>query len=215
MSRSVSEIRVSDGRNWSSRFQPGLQLLMANNTRLLNDWPAVIEHRKVRNAANVEPRRELRMAFRINLQNHGLTRHVCSSARDLGSRHSAGSAPGCPEVNQHGNAGLAQNFVEELRIGFQGFTYWRQRRLAGSATSGVRQVSCWNTVLASAILTSSNCRHTSSPRRCIAGLVPSPSFIKCFSSRKVAPLGQIYPGEIAGLPTDTMLHGIVSTSSSA
>src|SRR5580658_9024126 len=121
---------------------------MVDDPRLLNDWLPRIEHREIRYASNIEARRQFRMTLGVDLENHRLPGHICGRACHLGSRHSARSAPGGPEVNQHGYAGLAQNFVEELSIGFQGLIHRRQRRLAGSAMSGVCQVSSWNAVLA-------------------------------------------------------------------
>jgi hypothetical protein len=160
---------------------------MVDQSSLLNDWTSGIEDCEVWNAANVESRRQVGVAFGVNLENHGLACHVRGSSRHLRSRHAAGSAPGCPKVNQHRNPGIAENLVEELRIGFQGFIYRGQGSLAGSAMSGIRQMSGWNTVFTSATLAGSNHRHTIAPSlRRRAKIRPTPSFIKCSYRTKVA-----------------------------
>ena len=92
---------------------------MINYARLLLYEAASGEDSEIGNSLHSVARRQLRITLRVDLQHNGSSCHLCSRTFNFGSRHVAGSAPGSPEVYQHRNASIANNFVELPRIDFQ------------------------------------------------------------------------------------------------
>lgn len=69
---------------WSRALEPALHLIMIDQAGLLHDRFARGEDGKVRNAADVEARRELRMTFRVYLYYYCFPGHVFGSLCDFG-----------------------------------------------------------------------------------------------------------------------------------
>jgi hypothetical protein len=104
--------------------------------------------------------RQLRVFFRINFDYDGATPHLSRSPGDLRRSHSAGSAPRRPEIYQHGDASILDNFIELFSIDIERFVHWRQRRLTYPATAGIRKMSRGHAVLGCAIFTDTNHWHS-------------------------------------------------------
>jgi hypothetical protein len=103
--------------------------------------------------------RQLRVLFCINFNYDGATPHVGRSPGDLRRGNSTWAAPCRPEIYQHWDARILDNFVELLRIDIQRFVNRRQRRLTHSASSRISKMSRGHAVLGSAILTDANQWH--------------------------------------------------------
>src|SRR5262245_2546293 len=129
---------------------------MVYHPRLLNHGTALVEDRKIGNAAHVESGRELGMAVRVHLDDHGLAGHVRGRAGNLRRCHLTGRAPFRPEVDQYGNARVLHDVVELLRVNLERFVHRRQRSLARAAAAAIGQVVCRGAVLAPASFANSN-----------------------------------------------------------
>src|SRR6267154_2909571 len=113
--KDVAAHELSGG--WRSRrFQPGFHLIVADQSRLLRYRMTLAENNEVWNASHVESCRHFWIAFRINLHDHCSSGHICGRTLNFRRRHSAWSTPGSPEIHQHGDPGVLNNFVEYLRI---------------------------------------------------------------------------------------------------
>jgi hypothetical protein len=93
---------------------------MINCARLLHHGSPSAEDNQVWDATHVEPSRQFRIAFRVDLYDDRLPGHIGSRARHLRCRHPAGSAPFSPKVREHRNTGILDDFVERFTINFQG-----------------------------------------------------------------------------------------------
>src|SRR6516164_637489 len=129
---------------------------MVDHARLLLHQPPSGKDSKVGNSTHLVASGQLRIALRIDLQHNGPSCHVYSGTLHFGSCHAARPAPGRPEVDQHGNAGLANDFVELLRIDFQRLVYRRYRSLARAAAAGISQMFGGYPVLSSTDVAGSN-----------------------------------------------------------
>jgi len=103
------------------------------------------EDGEVRNAANVEARRKFRITFRIYLDDDGFARHVFGSFLDLGRSHFARPTPFCPEISEHGNAGILRDLVELFNVNLERFVdrrqaalHWPQRPVSAGWFAGMR-----------------------------------------------------------------------------
>lgn len=77
-------------------------------------------------------------------------------------RRTARSAPGSPKVRQNRNLALANDLIELLFVvDFDGFAYWRQIRLAGTAFAHIGKVLSGNAIGPTASGAISNQRHES------------------------------------------------------
>jgi hypothetical protein len=102
---------------------------------------------------------QLRVLLCINFNYDSAAPHVGRSPGDLRRGNSAWAAPCRPEIYQHWDARVLNNFIELLRIDIQGFVNRRQRRLTHSASSRISKMSRGHAVLGSAIFTDANRRH--------------------------------------------------------
>jgi hypothetical protein len=105
------------------------------------------------------PPRQLRVLFCINLDYDGASPHVGRSPGDLRRSNSTWAAPCSPEIYQHGDARVLNNFIELLRINIKGFVNRRQRRLTHSTTAGISKMLRGHPVLGSAIFADANQGH--------------------------------------------------------
>src|SRR5580700_4450402 len=110
---------------------------MIYQTGLLRDNASVGEDRKVWDSTDVEPSGQFRIALSVNLNDNGPSGHIGSRTRNLWRCHPAGPAPCSPEVHQHGDAGVGNDFVEQLGINFDRFVLRWHRGLASAAATGI------------------------------------------------------------------------------
>ena len=120
-------------------LQPLLHDRARHDAGLLIQQEAAADHGEVGDAADVVLGRDLRMALRVDLQDHGASRHVPRGGLDLGRGHLAGAAPVGPEVDEHGHLRVSRDLAERLRIRFDRPRHRRDRRLAGAAAPLVGQ----------------------------------------------------------------------------
>jgi hypothetical protein len=153
------------GGNRSRAPQPLVHLIMFYHAGLLGHQAAAGENRKVRDAANIEARRECRIFLGIDFQHHSFARHFRRSASHFGSSHAARSAPVCPEIDKHRNGYTLNDFIEQDFVDRQGLGERRQWRFTFSATAGAGQVFRWNTVVLAAMATGANYRQERPPSR--------------------------------------------------
>src|SRR5438445_1411905 len=92
---------------------------MVHYTCLLCDWLSSMENDEVWNAAHIEPSCQCRIKLCINLHDNRSSGHVRGCACNLRRCHPAGTAPGGPEIDQHGNVCVLDNFSEQLWVNFQ------------------------------------------------------------------------------------------------
>ena len=81
---------------------------------------------------------------------YGKAREVPRDFGNMRRRYPARAAPGRPEINEHGNFAVADNFVEFLGSHFHGLCHRRQRCLACPKSSDVLKVFRRNSVRLSA-----------------------------------------------------------------
>jgi hypothetical protein len=136
-----------------------IHLPVIDHTCLLHNRTASIENDEVRDSAHIEPRRQLRMPLRIHFENDGPTYHVGGGLRHLRSRRPARPAPRSPEIHEHGNARILNDFIEETGIGFEWLIQRRQRTLAGAAAAGVGELRRRHTVASSTYSAGSDYGH--------------------------------------------------------
>src|SRR5277367_4797876 len=96
------------------------------------------------------------MSFGVDLDDHRFAGHVLGSARNLRRSCTAGPAPRRPEVDQDRNLSVLNDFVEKHRISRERFRDRGEFRFTGAAAACVGQVSSGDTVLLTALRTSSN-----------------------------------------------------------
>ena len=118
--------KKSSGRCPTRRLQPAFHLIVIHQSRLLHHGPPAGKDREVRDAADLEARGQLRMAFGIDLHHHCLPGHVLRCFRNLRSCHATRAAPGCPEIRQHRDRRLPHNLVELGRVDVQRLIRGRQ-----------------------------------------------------------------------------------------
>jgi len=119
---------------------------------------AVTEYDKVWNALYAETRAEFRVLFGINFQYQGASGHFVRQGFYLGRGHAAGTAPFGPEIDQHRNAGLADDLIEGGGVHVNWLSGWGQGRFTRAATSGVGEVFGCNTIIGATTRTGSNDR---------------------------------------------------------
>src|SRR5215831_12634910 len=91
------------------------------------------EHREIGNTADVVLCCQTREPFRVDLHHNCTPGEVSGGLRHVRRRHTARSAPGCPEIRQNRNVTVANDLVELLFVDFDGFVYCRQLRFAVTA----------------------------------------------------------------------------------
>jgi hypothetical protein len=108
-----------------------------DQSRLLQHDAPVLQHDKVRNTHDVIALRESGPAFGVDFQDDSLPRHIRRDFLNLWSRHSAGTAPGGPEIDQYRNRSFANYVLERF---FVGIDWFRDRVEFGFARAAVPHV---------------------------------------------------------------------------
>ena len=83
------------------------------------------EYGEVRDSLDVVPRSKFREPFRVYLQHDRAASEISRDLCDMRRRHPAGAAPGRPEINEHRNFAVANNFIEFLGIHLYGLCHRR------------------------------------------------------------------------------------------
>lgn len=149
----------SAGSGSRGRVEPCCHLIMAYHPRLLLHEFSVRKDNEVGDAAYVVARGQLGILLGIDFQDYSFTGHLCSSASNFRRGHAAGTTPLRPEINEHGNPGIAQHFVEEERVGCNRFVSRWQGCLACSTTSGVCETRGGDAIPGTALLAALNDGH--------------------------------------------------------
>ncbi len=126
--------------------EPTLHRIGVHKTGLLELKATASEYGEVWYSPDVVPCSKFRETFRVDLQDDGAAREVSRHLCDMRRRSSAGAAPGCPEINEHRNFAVANNFIEFLGIHCYGLCHCRERCLACAASSRVGEVFRRNSV---------------------------------------------------------------------
>lgn len=103
------------------------------------------------------------MRLGVDLEDDSFSSHVLRGTRDLGCSRAARPTPFCPEIHQHGNLSVVEDFVEESRIRCQWFCDGRERGFAGAAPASAGEMPGGNTILLVALSTGSNDWHDGPP----------------------------------------------------
>lgn len=139
-----------------SGFEPGGHLIVAYGAGLFAEKFAFGEDHEVGDAAHVVAGGELGIGVGFYFEYEGLAGGFGGGAGDFGRSGAAGTAPGGPEVNENGDAGFANDFVEESGVGVDGFVDWRERLFAGTAAARVSEVCGGNAIFCAAVRASSD-----------------------------------------------------------
>jgi hypothetical protein len=92
---------------------------------------------------------------------------------DLGSSHTAGSAPVSPEVDEHGDARVLDDLVEELDIGGDRLVDGSEVVFAVAAATGIGKMVGGNAIFLATVRAGSDKGHGgSAPDELDAGLTP-------------------------------------------
>ena len=83
------------------------------------------EYGEVGDASDVVPCGKFREPLGVDLQHDGAAREVLRDLCDMRRRRPAGAAPGRPEINEHRDLAVANNFIEFLGIHFYGLRHCR------------------------------------------------------------------------------------------
>jgi hypothetical protein len=105
--------------------KPTFHRIGVHQTGLLELKATASEYGEVRNSLDVVSRGKFREAFRVDLKHDGSAREVQCDLCNMRRRHPARAAPGRPEINEHGNFAVANNFVEFLGSHFHGLCHRR------------------------------------------------------------------------------------------
>ena len=89
---------------------------MVNQARLLMNYPAAVHDNEIGDAHDIESLGQPRRLFSIDLKYDRTARHFRSNLFHFGSGHSTGSAPGGPEIDEHGNTRATDNLVEQWGV---------------------------------------------------------------------------------------------------
>ena len=111
MARPASHLQFL-GRNRRDRSEPLLQLVMLYQARLLPYDAAAQEDHKIGYTPNIKPRGNSTMFFRVDFQHDGFAGQVGSGAGDFRSSHATRTAPIRPEVHEHGDRDMVNDFIE-------------------------------------------------------------------------------------------------------
>ena len=109
--------RARPAVNFSGRCEPGDELGARDEARLLNDNAPAGEDDEVRDGLDLIPGREVRVRFRVDLQDHGPSRGLGGSPGHLGRSATARGAPSRPEIDEDRDGRVADDLVEERRVG--------------------------------------------------------------------------------------------------
>ena len=119
------------------RAKPRFHLVVAYEAGLLVHELSIVQDEEIGDAANVVAGGQIMVLIGIHFEHDSLPGKVGGGTGDFGGGHAAGSAPISPEIDEHGDAGVLQDLVEERRVGGEGLIDGRQRVLAGAAAACV------------------------------------------------------------------------------
>jgi hypothetical protein len=105
--------------------KPTFHRIGVHQAGLLELKATASEYGEVWNSPDVVSRGKFREPFRVDLKHHGSAREVPRDLCNMRRRHPARAAPGRPEINEHGNFAVANNFVEFLGSHFHGLCHRR------------------------------------------------------------------------------------------
>ena len=140
-------------------LEPADHLCGVGEAGLLLHELAVGEDGEVGDAANVVAGGELGVGFGVDFEDDGAAGGLFGGFGDVGGGHAAGAAPGGPEVDEDGDLGVAEDFVEEGGVGGDGLGDGREGLLAGAATAGVGEVGGGGAVFGAAVGAGADERH--------------------------------------------------------
>ena len=123
-----------------SAQEPALHRGRIYQACLLELQPAAREHGEVRNALDVVPRCELRVPLGVNLEDDGPSGEIAGGLLYVRRGHAARTAPGRPEIHQHGNLAVTNDLIKLRRADLDGLSHRWQGRLARAASSRVGNV---------------------------------------------------------------------------
>src|SRR5882757_7184854 len=116
--------------------QPLFHDIVAHEAGLLHHHFAAGHNGEVWNAADLKPRGELLVGFGVDFEYDGFAGHARGGLGDFGGGHAARSAPGGPEVDEDGDAGVLDDLVERRLVDRDWLSERRQIGLAGAALAG-------------------------------------------------------------------------------
>ncbi len=117
--------------------KPGFHLIVAYEACLLVDKLSSAKHEEIGDAADIVAGGELWMFVGVDFENDGLAGEVGGGAGDFRRSHAAGAAPVGPEIDEHGDACVLEDVVEEPGVGGDGLADRRQCVLAGASAACV------------------------------------------------------------------------------
>ena len=132
---------------------------MADEAGLLLDEVSRCEDGEVGDAADVVACGELGVALGIDFEDECLTGHICGGACDLWGGGAAGATPLGPEVDEDGDAGVADDVVEEGEVDWERLVERGEGIFAGTAAAGIGEVGGVDAVFLLAVFTGSDDGH--------------------------------------------------------
>lgn len=131
-------------------LQAALDLFAASPAGLLKHLPSALEDKEIGDALDAVAFRKLGVLLGIDLEEDRLASHFPRQAAYFRSGNPAGTAPGCPEVDQHGDLRFGDDGFKHLRVGIERRVQWGQGRFARSATPGITEMPGRNPVAGAA-----------------------------------------------------------------
>ena len=120
--------------------EPGFHGVGVDQAGLLEGEVAAAEHCEVRDALDLIACGEFGVLLRVDFEDDGAAGEIAGGLRNVGGGHTAGSAPGGPEIDEDGDAGFADDFVELGGADGDGLGDGRKRILAVAAAASIREV---------------------------------------------------------------------------
>ena len=85
------------------------------------DEVAAVEDVEIGDGLDAELGGEGGFGFGVDLEDDGMARHLLGEEFEFRSGHLAGSAPGCPEIDEDGDGGLLDDLGEGVGVDGEGF----------------------------------------------------------------------------------------------
>jgi len=123
-----------------SALQPALHRVGIHQPGLLELELAAGEYGEIGNPLHVVACGELGRLLGIDLEHNGSTGEFARNLRDVRSGHAAWTAPRCPEIDEHRNFAVANDFVELDGADPEGLSQRRKRDFARAASAGIGKV---------------------------------------------------------------------------
>ncbi len=155
----MRKLLYGSGCGGDGSAEPVFHDVVTDESGLLLDEAACGEDGEVGDTADVVARGQLGVALGIDLENEGLTGHVGGGAGDLGGGGAAGATPLGPEVDEDGDAGVADDVVEESEVDGEWLVERWEGIFAGTAAAGIGEVVGVDAVLLLTVFTGSDDGH--------------------------------------------------------